>query len=581
LSGPTSLSPADPKTQPADTQARRLVVLSLLGNTLDGGFDVARWERWRPTVAMTMFDDLRIDRIELLAAPHVSGLRDLITADIAAISPETMVRAHAFSCDDPWDFEQVYEGLHGFARAYPFDPDREDYLVHITTGTHVMQICLFLLTEARFIPGRLLQTSPPPLPSGRHHTPGQYRVIDLDLSRYDRIATRSHQEQGERLSFLKYGIATRSPAFNRLIERIERVAIASPSPLLLIGPTGAGKTRLARRIYDLKKSKHLISGPYVEVNCATLRGEQAMAALFGHVKGAFTGAVGARPGLLRAADGGVLFLDEIGELGLDEQAMLLKAIESGTFLPVGSDQEVSSRFQLIAGTNRDLFSRVSQQLFREDLLARINLWTFDLPGLRERPEDIEPNLDFELDQLSARFSQSFRFNLEARQRFLQFAASPQALWRGSFRELNGALERMCTLSPAGRITLDAVEEEITRLQRAWHPRPTPQRAPWPPPSPSFPSPSDPTAPPADPSTPPPDPLASLLSPDQIDQIDLFDQLQLRAVLQVCSRCRTLSDAGRALFGVSRTQKKSSPNDADRLRKFLARFHLDWRTIPHA
>src|SRR5204862_3777135 len=99
-----------------------------------------------------------------------------------------------------------------------------------------------------------------------------------------------------------------------------------------------------------------------------------MSALFGHVKGAFTGALKDRAGLLRSADGGVLFLDEIGELGLDEQAMLLRALEEKTFLPLGSDRETQSDFQLIAGTNRDLMAEVNRGLFREDLLCRINLW---------------------------------------------------------------------------------------------------------------------------------------------------------------------------------------------------------------
>src|SRR6202035_4290020 len=109
-------------------------------------------------------------------------------------------------------------------------------------------------------------------------------------------------------------------------------------------------------------------------------------------------------GLLRAAGKGVLFLDEIGELGNDEQAMLLRALEEKTFLPLGSDREAHSDFQLIAGTNRDLLSAVRKGNFREDLLARINLWTFTLPGLKSRPEDIEPNLQFELDEFAQRTS---------------------------------------------------------------------------------------------------------------------------------------------------------------------------------
>src|SRR5690606_14949233 len=116
---------------------------------------------------------------------------------------------------------------------------------------------------------------------------------------------------------------------------------------------------------------------------------------FGHRKGAFTGALSERAGLLRTADRGMLFLDEIGDLGLDEQAMILRAIEEGRFLPVGADREASSKFQLVDGTNRDLLADVGGGRFRDDLFARLNLGTFHLPGLAARLEDIEPNLDYE------------------------------------------------------------------------------------------------------------------------------------------------------------------------------------------
>jgi hypothetical protein len=159
------------------------------------------------------------------------------------------MRLHQIDFGDPWDFEQVYEALFNFTRAYPFDTDSEDYLIHITTGTHVAQICLFLLTESRWLPGRLIQCSP----DRDRGAPGKIKIIDLDLSRYDRIASRFQQEQREGVSYLKGGIETRNTAFNRLIDRIEQVAIATRDPLLLMGPTGAGKSRLARRIYELKK----------------------------------------------------------------------------------------------------------------------------------------------------------------------------------------------------------------------------------------------------------------------------------------------------------------------------------------
>lgn len=198
-----------------------------------------------------------------------------------------------------------------------------------------------------------------------------------------------------------------------MIEQIEKVAIKSRAPILLNGPTGAGKSFLARRIFELKQARHQFSGAFVEVNCATLRGDTAMSTLFGHVKGAFTGARESREGLLRSANGGMLFLDEIGELGADEQAMLLKAIEEKPFIRLAAIA-VSSDFQLIAGTVRDLRQLVADGKFREDLYARINLWTFTLPGLRQRQEDIEPNTDYEVERHASLTGDSVRFNTEAR-----------------------------------------------------------------------------------------------------------------------------------------------------------------------
>ena len=272
--------------------------------------------------------------------------------------------------------------------------------MHVTTGTHVAQICLFLLTETRYLPARLLQTAPPKRGHANH--PGSYSIIDLDLSKYDQLAARFARQRSADLSLLKGGIETRSRRFNDLVTRIEHVASASRAPVLLTGPTGAGKSRLARRIYDLKKLRQRVTGPFVQVNCATVRGDGAMSALFGHVRGAFTGADRERAGLLRTADGGVLFLDEIGELGPDEQAVLLRAIEEKTFLPLGSDREVRSDFQLIAGTNARPAGGgrgaggSATTCWRASTCGR-----FSCRDLRERPEDIEPNLDHELREVSA------------------------------------------------------------------------------------------------------------------------------------------------------------------------------------
>jgi transcriptional regulatory protein RtcR len=529
--------------------SKKQVVIGLLGSVLDSGFHQERWNKWRPTISLCKHADLPVDRFELIYDPKFKDMANVVIADIPRVSVATEARGTPQPLLDPWDFEEVYAALHDFARGYDFKPEIEDYLVHITTGTHVQQICLFLLTESRHLPARLVQTSP--VNNQRRGPEGKFAIIDLDLSKYDRLASRFGKEQKEARTFLKSGIATRNQCFNQLIEQIEHVAIHAKEPILLTGPTGAGKSQLARRIYELKKARHQITGPFVEINCATLRGDAAMSALFGHVKGAFTGALKDRPGLLRTADDGLLFLDEIGELGLDEQAMLLRALEEKRFLPFGGDREVNSNFQLIAGTNRDLKCAVRDGHFREDLLARTNLWTFRLPGLRERPEDIEPNLDYELEQFARKNSKHVTLSKEAREQFLKFAQSPAAKWLANFRDLNACITRMATLSPGGRITEPVLINEIERLKASW-------------------------------STPMVDGdhdsmLAAVLSEKTREKLDLFDQAQLAFVIRICRESTTLSDAGRKLFAATREHRKTA-NDADRLRKYLARFDLDWQSI---
>lgn len=529
--------------------SKRKVVIGFMGTQLDSGLGSGRWEKWRPTISLVQHEDTQIDRLELLYTTKHTSLAQTLAQDIAKVSPDTVVNLVPMDVADPWDFGEMYAALYDWSRAYRFDPAHEQYWAHITTGTHVAQICMFLMVESRFIPGVLLQTAPPKKQA--HGDPGSYTLIDLDLSRYDVLASRFSQAHAEALEFLKSGIATRNARFNALIEEIERVAVRSHAPILLTGPTGAGKSHLARRMYELKKSRHQVQGDFVEVNCATLRGDSAASTLFGHKKGAFTGAAADRAGLLRTAHQGVLFLDEIGELGIDEQAMLLKAVEEKRFFPMGSDREVSSDFQLIAGTNRDLRVDVARGRFRDDLFARINLWAYTLPGLAQRPEDIEPNVDHLLARAAAESGRAVRFNAEAKTRYLQFAKSKQALWSGNFRDLMASVTRMATLADGGRISTDLVDAEIQRLEWLWQPS------------------SEGRAPEFDLDTVLPDATGS--------QLDLFDRLQLESVIRVCRESASLSEAGRRLFDHSRAQR-TVVNDADRLRKYLLKFGVTWESI---
>nr|WP_279040760.1 RNA repair transcriptional activator RtcR [Snodgrassella alvi] len=533
---------------------KKNIVFSFLGNVLDQrGKGKKRWTRWRPTIGICNHPEWPIYRLELIYHTQDSKLLEEIILDIKTIAPDTQVNPIPVQIQDPWDFEEVYTCLLDIAKNYTFSNEQENYYLNITTGTHVMQICWFLLAESRFYPAKLLQPSPPARPSASPENlaaepianqplcpSGQINIIDLNLNRYDQILTRFQQYANQATELLKSGIATKNRHYNQLINEIEQVASRSHAPILLCGPTGAGKSFLARQIYRLKLNQHQITGQFVEINCATLSSDNAMSTLFGHIKGAYTSASLSRNGLLRQADNGVLFLDEIGELGLDEQAILLKAIEEKQFYPLGADKLVSSNFQLIAGTNKNLKQAIIRGTFREDLYARINLWSYQLPGLAERKEDIEPNIDFELARFAQEYGTMPRFNQQSRDRYIQFATSAMATWPGNFRELTASITRMATLSIQGNITLEQVENEIRRLQMHW------QQVVF----------------------------SDALIPAEIDE---FDRYQLEKVIEVCRKSRTLSEAGRYLFAVSRAQKQRA-NDADRLKKYLAKFDLSWEQI---
>ncbi|MBW4707236.1 RNA repair transcriptional activator RtcR [Roseobacter sp. YSTF-M11] len=517
------------------------VVIGFLGTQLDMG----KKRRWKPTLSLVSHDHFKVDRLEILFDMRFNRLAKRVQREIKEASPDTEVLLQQLDLNDPWDFQEVYGKLFDFARSYGFDDDRERYHVHLTTGTHVAQICWFLLTESRHVPAHLIQTGPP----GPEEETPKFDVIDLDLSRYNALQQRFDQLSREHSDQLKGGIKTRNLAYNDLIDRVELVTSNSDEPILLLGETGTGKTELAERIHSLKLDRRRIKGRLVHVNCATLNGPDAMATLFGQRR-SYLGAAGTeRSGLLREADGGLLFLDDVDELNPNMQSVLLHAIETGRFYPLGSDHEISSRFHLIAGANRDLRSLTALGHFRQDLLARLNTWSFTLPALRTRPEDIEANLLHELGRCERDLGTHVGFNANARENYLDFAKDPATRWPGNFRDFSSSIRRLCTLAPRGRITRPMVITEIQTLQADWKSAQS---------NDDF-------------------KLVADVMGDAVSDVDPFDLVQLAQVIRICRNSSSLSAAGRTLFAVSRSKRKTQ-NDADRLRKYLGKFDLEWGAI---
>jgi DNA-binding NtrC family response regulator len=229
------------------------------------------------------------------------------------------------------------------------------------------------------------------------------------------------------------GLVGESDAMRRLFRAIEKVA-PSEASVLLLGESGTGKELVSRAIHEASRRR---GGPFVAVNASALPDSLAEAELFGHEKGAFTGAIGSRPGRFELAHGGTLFLDEIGTLSPAVQAKLLRALESREIERVGGRRTIPVDFRLVCATNEDLAARVKAGTFREDLLYRVNSVPLEIPPLRERAGDVPLLARHFLERFSARDRRpARRFSEDAMARL---SAHP---WRGNVRELEHAVEML-------------------------------------------------------------------------------------------------------------------------------------------
>jgi len=244
----------------------------------------------------------------------------------------------------------------------------------------------------------------------------------------------------------------RSQVMADLLAMAERVA-AAPTTVLITGESGTGKQVLAEHIHAHSDRSR---GPFVYVNCVAISDELIGSTLFGHERGAFTGAVGRKLGRLELAAGGTVFLDEIGDITPDLQTKLLHFLESGEFERVGGNQTVAVDCRIVAATNRDLAAAVKAREFREDLYYRLNVIELKLPALRERPEDVPVLAGAFLERLAADLK---RTDLGFDQDTLKFMATYS--WPGNVRQLRNAVERMAVLARQSQLTTDLLPPEIT------------------------------------------------------------------------------------------------------------------------
>jgi len=248
-----------------------------------------------------------------------------------------------------------------------------------------------------------------------------------------------------------HGMLSSSPQMDSLYELIRRISKTETS-VLIRGETGTGKELVARAIHDLSPRAQQ---PFRAINCATLTPELLASELFGHVKGAFTGAVKERMGLFRLADGGTLFLDEIAEIPLDIQARLLRVLQESSFVPLGGSTPVTVNVRVLSATHRALRREVEERRFREDLMYRIRVVPLFLPPLRERTGDIETLASHFIDQFNRRgFREVEALDSESRD------ALARHHWPGNVRELRNVIEYAFAVGEGPLISKNELPPEL-------------------------------------------------------------------------------------------------------------------------
>ena len=233
-------------------------------------------------------------------------------------------------------------------------------------------------------------------------------------------------------------------------------AAASNATVLLLGESGSGKEVMARHIHQQSPRAN---EPFIALNCATLSGDLLESELFGHEKGAFTGAHKSKPGSIELAEGGTLFLDEIGELGVAVQAKLLRVLQERQFQRVGGTKTLDADIRIVAATNRDLRRAVEDGGFREDLYYRLNVVSVRLPPLRERPEDLQPLVEHAIARYTADLGRAPMSISDEAWHLLRTYP-----WPGNVRELNNVIERAAVLAPDDTIEVDDLPEELRELE---------------------------------------------------------------------------------------------------------------------
>lgn len=361
--------------------------------------------------------------------------------------------------DSPIDYGAIYEAVSANLRAAGLPRDDIELTFHLSPGTPAMAAIWIILAKTRF-PAKLIQTS---RERGLEPVNFFFDLANDFLPEY-------LQRTGERIIRLTEGAKEAAPEFGKIIHEsaevrrqidLARRIAALDVPVLVLGETGTGKELFAEAIHAASPRA---SQMFVAVNCGAMSPDLASSELFGHKRGAFTGAVTERKGHFQEASGGTLFLDEIGDLPADTQVRLLRALQTGEVTPLGSSKPIKVDVRIIAATHRDLAADVSAGRFREDLFHRLAVGILRLPPLRHRGRDLGVLIDHFLAQINADArgkpeAQDKEISKDARNILLTYS------WPGNVRELYHTLVRASIWSQGPIISGDDVASALLHIER--------------------------------------------------------------------------------------------------------------------
>lgn len=389
---------------------------------------------------LSLVSEKRFEKIILFSTPMTANNTVETQKALKNFFPNIDVDIKEVFLDDPTEYFAILKGLRFHIKDIIETIPNANYYISVASGTPQMHACWLLLAASGEIPAHILHVRPP-----RFITANQPVVTDIDLSSPEFPIIRSNICSIDSHDILitdcktiirQLGIVGEHPKMNKALEMGIMLA-TSEVPILVLGETGTGKELFAKFIHRVSGRTE---GNFVPINCGAIPKELVESILFGHKKGAFTGAIKDQRGKFVLADKGTLFLDELGELPLDIQVKLLRVLQDGIIEPVGATDFKQVDVRIIAATNKDLRKSIKDGFFREDLYYRLNIGEIYLPPLHERKSDIPKIALHILDRINA--------NLKFPKRLSQAALKKLQIqsWPGNVRELENAIERSARLT---------------------------------------------------------------------------------------------------------------------------------------